>query len=90
MKKIAEGHASDAEKSKVNELRDLLTKRYMSADLEELFTKSALDRPAPRPPRILESLPCEICGEMTMESRSRRFDGKTHCIPCFEKVEQKA
>ncbi|MFP4455795.1 MAG: TraR/DksA C4-type zinc finger protein [Desulfonatronovibrio sp.] len=24
-----------------------------------------------------------------MESRTRRFDGQTYCIPCFDKVEQK-
>jgi len=24
-----------------------------------------------------------------MESRTRRFDGQTLCIPCFEAVEQK-
>jgi formylmethanofuran dehydrogenase subunit E len=89
MKKIAEGRASDAERSRVDELREQLKKRYMGADLEELFTKSALDPSVPRPPRILESLCCEACGEMTMESRTRRFDGKTLCIPCFEKVEQK-
>jgi formylmethanofuran dehydrogenase subunit E len=89
MKKIAEGRASDAVRSKVNELREQLKKRYLSADLEEMFMKSALDRSAPRPARVLESLRCEVCGEMTMESRTRRFDGKTLCIPCFEKMEQK-
>jgi formylmethanofuran dehydrogenase subunit E len=45
--------------------------------------------PAPKPARILASLKCEACGEMAMESRTRRFDGKTLCLPCFEKVEQK-
>ena len=89
MKKIDEGRASDAEQSKADELREKLKKRYMSSDLEELFTKSDLDRSAPRPARILESLRCEACGEVTMESRTRRFSGKTLCIPCFEKVEQK-
>lgn len=61
----------------------------MSASLEELFAKNEPDSPAPRPAQILLSLRCEACNEMTMESRTRRFDGKTLCIPCFEKVEQK-
>jgi formylmethanofuran dehydrogenase subunit E len=89
MKKIAEGRATDAERSKAGKLREQIQKRYMSADLHELFMKSALGHPAPRPARILESLRCEACKEMTMESRTRRFGGKTLCIPCFEKVEQK-
>ena len=39
--------------------------------------------------RILASLVCEACGESTMESRTRRFAGKTLCQPCFDRVEQK-
>jgi formylmethanofuran dehydrogenase subunit E len=34
--------------------------------------------------RILTSLVCDACGEMTMETRTRRFQGRTLCIPCFE------
>lgn len=34
--------------------------------------------------RILASLMCDICGEAVMESRTRRFQGQTLCIPCFE------
>ncbi|MDZ7620494.1 MAG: TraR/DksA C4-type zinc finger protein, partial [Patescibacteria group bacterium] len=37
----------------------------------------------------LESLPCDACGESTMESRTRRFGGRTLCLPCFQAVEQK-
>jgi formylmethanofuran dehydrogenase subunit E len=37
----------------------------------------------------LQSLACESCGEMIMESRTRRFDGKIFCIPCFAEVDQK-
>jgi formylmethanofuran dehydrogenase subunit E len=43
----------------------------------------------PRSARILASLICEACGESTMESRTRRFAGKTLCQPCFDRVEQK-
>jgi formylmethanofuran dehydrogenase subunit E len=44
---------------------------------------------APRPARILTSHACEQCGEMTMESRTRRLGGQTLCIPCFADQEQK-
>ncbi|MBU1156998.1 MAG: TraR/DksA C4-type zinc finger protein, partial [Proteobacteria bacterium] len=35
--------------------------------------------------RILTSLVCEACGESVMESRTRRLEGRTMCIPCFQK-----
>ncbi|MBN1106125.1 MAG: TraR/DksA C4-type zinc finger protein, partial [Deltaproteobacteria bacterium] len=39
---------------------------------------------APERARILSSLSCECCGEATMETRTRRFQGQVLCIPCFE------
>lgn len=63
--------------------------RIMEAPLEELFTVSPLTAGPPRPARVLAGLICEECGERTMESRTRRFAGRTLCIPCFAEVEQK-
>ena len=89
MKKVEAGTASQEESTRAQKLRNALQERYMKADLEEMFIVTAPDLPAPKPARILVSLKCEACGEMAMESRTRRFDGKTLCLPCFEKVEQK-
>ncbi len=69
MKKISEGIADEAEKGRAGELRGRLSDRYMSLGLEELFTRTEPKSPAPRSARILANLPCEACGEMTMESR---------------------
>jgi len=69
--------------------RDKRIKRILQADLKNLFLTKNIDIPPIRPARILKSIQCESCGEMTMESRIRLFDGKNHCIPCFLKVEQK-
>jgi formylmethanofuran dehydrogenase subunit E len=90
MKRWAAGTLSEEEKDRCEQLRGQAGQYYMNAPLSELFEVSPLPSPAPRPPRILESLTCENCGEMTMESRTRRFAGRTLCIPCFEAVEQKA
>jgi formylmethanofuran dehydrogenase subunit E len=89
MKIVEVGLASQEESKRVRELRNTLQEIYMKADLEEMFIVTAPDLPVPKPARILASLKCEACGEMAMESRTRRFDGKTLCLPCFEKVEQK-
>lgn len=89
VKKVEAGTASEEERVRYHKLRDELQERYMNADLEEMFIVTEPPLPVPKPARILSSLKCEACGEMTMESRTRRFDGKTLCWPCFEKVEQK-
>lgn len=61
----------------------------LAADLNQLFKTTEIETPPVRPARILKSIPCEACGEKTMESRIRLFDGRQLCIPCFKKVEQK-
>jgi formylmethanofuran dehydrogenase subunit E len=87
-KKVADGMANEGERLRYQDLMKSLQERYMTADLEEMFITMKPIFPTPKPARIFESLPCDTCGEMTMESRTRRFDGKTLCLPCFEKAEQ--
>jgi len=89
MKKVADGNAHEGERARYDELRQALQDRYMDADLDEMFVVTEPVFPTPRHARILESLRCEGCGEMTMESRTRRLGGKSLCLPCFEKGEQK-
>jgi len=83
------GTLSEDESQTLVELRTMLEKRFMSLALEDMFSIEELHTRAPRPARILHSMTCEDCGEQTMESRTRRFEGKTMCIPCYQKVEQK-
>jgi len=89
MKKVMGNTATPAEQERSDALRSELQAQYMTLPLEEMFLVEETPAPAPRRARILDSLKCEQCGEMTMESRTRRFDGQTLCIPCFEAVEQK-
>jgi len=69
--------------------RSVRIKRLLQADLKDLFVTEDVDEPPVRPARILKSIQCDACHEMTMESRIRLFDGKNFCIPCFQNVEQK-
>ena len=64
-------------------------KMIMDADLDDLFKVEEIVQSPVRPARILESIQCEACHEMVMESRIRRFAGKNLCIPCFAEQEQK-
>ncbi|WP_319581784.1 FmdE family protein [uncultured Pseudodesulfovibrio sp.] len=63
--------------------------KIMNMSLDDMFAITPMDCPAPRAAAVLQSLRCEQCGEMTMESRTRRYGGKTYCIPCFAEIDQK-
>lgn len=89
MRKIAANEAHEDDRKRAADLRAKLEKRYMDLPLEEMFEITERETGAPRPARILASLVCESCGESTMESRTRRFDGKVLCIPCFQEQERK-
>jgi len=89
MKKVFGNTASPEEQRAYEHLNLAMQQRYLQATLEEMFDIKETKLPAPRPAVILQSLCCAACGEMTMESRTRRFDGNTLCIPCFERTEQK-
>ena len=39
----------------------------------------------PEPARIMESVECAFCGEMVMETQTRKINGRSACIPCAEK-----
>jgi len=89
MAKTSAGTATDADKARLAELRKELQERFLALPLEEMFAITRLEMAAPRPARILTSHACERCGEMTMESRTRRLGGQTLCIPCFAELDQK-
>ncbi len=89
MARTMAGTATEDDKKRNRELRELLRERIMQADLDAMFRIDRQRDNAPRRAMVLESLVCEACGETTMESRTRRMGGKTLCIPCFNKVEQK-
>lgn len=87
--KVESGTADEEEKVALKTLWDALQERFMTCPADEMFSVKKLSGGIPRGPHVLQSLKCEHCGEMTMESRTRRIQGKTLCIPCFNKVEQK-
>ena len=39
----------------------------------------------PEPARIMKSVECAFCGETVMETRTRKTDGGSACIPCAGK-----
>jgi formylmethanofuran dehydrogenase subunit E len=88
-KKMAKGKVTPEEKKRMKKAKAARTKRIMEASLKELFETKPVQAPVPKKARILDSLPCQACGEATMESRTRRFLGQTLCIPCFDAMEKR-
>ena len=39
----------------------------------------------PEPAKIIDSMKCEFCGEIVMETRTQKLNGKRACIPCAGK-----
>ncbi len=89
MAKDLKGEATPDEQTLVQQRRDQRIKDIMDASLEDLFAVEDIDVPPVRPARILKSITCDSCGEKTMETRIRLFEGKSLCIPCFLEKEQK-
>ncbi len=56
----------------------------LQAEEKELLTITAVAAPPPAEAKIRASLRCAVCNEKFMESRGRKKEGKTVCIPCFE------
>jgi formylmethanofuran dehydrogenase subunit E len=69
----------------VRDDREAAAQYILSAPRESILSVTAVSVPEPEPARIMESVPCSVCGENVMKSRIRDREGKGLCIPCFEK-----
>ena len=87
--KMQQEGLSEEEEALWKQTRAMISQRIMDLDLEEVFEVKEPVGPAPKKARILSSLACEACGETVMESRTRRFQEQTLCIPCFETLEKR-
>jgi formylmethanofuran dehydrogenase subunit E len=85
--KVRAGTATTAEQRRYQELHEERALAVLTIPEEQLFTVQEVETPAPHPARVHTSLPCEACGETTMETRIRRFEGRNLCIPCFQQVD---
>ncbi|MFZ0135000.1 MAG: FmdE family protein [Desulfobacterales bacterium] len=78
------GTLSRAEENRLNDLREKTSAWLMQSSLDELFDARPAAEPLPAQARILASATCDRCGEQAMQTRIRRWQGKNHCIPCYE------
>jgi formylmethanofuran dehydrogenase subunit E len=89
IRKMQEGLLTEEDEKAWQEARERIIRHVMEADFDSLFEIKTPTQPIPRRARITNSLICDSCGEPTMETRTRRYQGKTLCSPCFEAVDCK-
>ncbi|MGQ9554624.1 MAG: FmdE family protein [Anaerolineae bacterium] len=86
---ISAGAASAEEQERFQELHKRRALRLLDMPEEELFTVQPVQVPLPKEAQIHRSVLCEECGEPVMETRSRCLEGKSYCIPCFERFDNR-
>ncbi|MGQ9524119.1 MAG: FmdE family protein [Armatimonadota bacterium] len=63
--------------------RDEVVQALLELDESKLLVVTQVEAPPPRPARIEPSQACAQCGEDTMESRLRLYQGRLLCLPCW-------
>lgn len=82
--KVRAGQATDAERSRFQELHATQSRQVLSLDPDHLYQVEEIHATPPQRARIHASVACAECGEAAMETRVRRLDGRDLCQPCFE------
>ncbi len=67
----------------IREDRNVFAEWILSAPQESILSVIPVSVSEPEHAKISDSVPCTICGETVMDSRTRNYDGKSVCIPCF-------
>lgn len=80
---------NEEEEETWREARSTISKRIMESEIGQVFDFKKPEEPLPKKARIFASLVCDNCGEPVMETRTRRFDERVLCIPCFDAIERR-
>ena len=84
-KRYSHGDRSAEVLKAVHNRRAKKTKAILDASEDELLKVIRVNIPFPPEAKLYKSISCAVCGEKVAEPKARLKDGKTVCIPCFEK-----
>jgi formylmethanofuran dehydrogenase subunit E len=87
--RVRSGEATSEEQARFGALHGQRAQQVLETPEEALFEVRSVEPRIPARVRIFTSLLCDACGEMTMETRTWRFQGRTLCIPCFQALESR-
>ncbi|MFX1588721.1 MAG: FmdE family protein [Promethearchaeota archaeon] len=68
--------------------RDEKIQMLLKSKPEDIFEIREVEFDPPNMALIEDSIPCEICGELTMSSRLVNYEGKKTCIPCYKQFKK--
>lgn len=85
--KMQTNDLTDEDKAIWEKTRTTITEHITNSNLADLYEVRKPAGPIPQKARILTSLICDKCRESVMETRTRRLQEQTLCIPCFEDLE---
>ena len=87
--RLRSGEATPDERARFDALHGRRAQEVLDAPEEVLFEVQDVEPHIPEKARIVTSLPCDACGEMAMETRTRNLQGQVLCIPCFRARERR-
>jgi formylmethanofuran dehydrogenase subunit E len=82
-RKVSAGEATTTEVKLLERMTDEEAWRIIEMDPFALFDVTPVSAPAPHTSTVDPWIVCGACHEPVMETRTRRVDGLTVCIPCF-------
>ena len=62
--------------------RAIFATSILTMPVESIISLKHVSVPEPEPAKIRKSIPCSICEEDVMETRTREVEGELVCIPC--------
>ena len=68
--------------------RDEKIQKFLGLKPEDVFEIRNIEYAPPMMAQIEESVLCNICGELTMDSRMMNYQGKFMCIPCYKEFKK--
>ena len=84
--KVQSGQASAAEVKSFREAGAAEVERILAMAPEELYEVQEVRTAPPATSDVDGWTTCEECGEVVMETRTRRLRGQTLCLPCVDRA----
>jgi len=68
--------------------RDEKIQKILDLKPEDLFNIREIEYDPPILAQIEESVLCDMCGELTMDSRIMKYQDSNICIPCYKEIKK--
>ncbi|MFH0967189.1 MAG: FmdE family protein [Methanobacteriota archaeon] len=81
--KVFSGQATAEEQKKFYDMMGQVSQAILAAPSEKVVKIEYVEMKPPQKARIFASIPCECCGEMVADAKTREHEGKRICMPCY-------